>query len=177
MGTLRRGLPAGLAAVAALTLAPAVATAGSGGTTPPATTTGNGGGTPYEPGVTPVPPPTATSGPRDQTPSRHGARPRLTSFSAPRRFFDLGSPARVRFRIDAGAATVHVRLEVRHAGRRVELIDLGERTTGSAQAYRLTGREGGALPEGALQLKLLARDASGRGLSPASRASDTGSIG
>jgi murein DD-endopeptidase MepM/ murein hydrolase activator NlpD len=72
------------------------------------------------------------------------------------RFYDLGTPARVTWRIDSRAKSVHPKLEVRRAGARLRLIDLGRHSTGRRQTYLLTGAEGGAFPEGALQLRLIA---------------------
>jgi murein DD-endopeptidase MepM/ murein hydrolase activator NlpD len=162
----------GALAVAALVAVSApsyAAAAGTGGTSVPSG--GGAGGTTFDPDAPQVS--NDSGGKRSR-----GARPVLASFSVGTgRFFDLGSPARVDFRIDARAKTVHVKLEVRSAGRRIRLIDLGDRATRSAQTYRLTGREQGRFPEGALQLRLTARDARGRGLKPRGRISATGDLG
>src|SRR3954447_10747286 len=49
------------------------------------------------------------------------------------RFYELGTPARVIWRIDSRARTVHAKLDVRRAGRRLRLIDLGRHSTGRRQ--------------------------------------------
>jgi murein DD-endopeptidase MepM/ murein hydrolase activator NlpD len=104
--------------------------------------------------------------------------PVLASFHAgARRFYDLGRPARVSFRIDGRGPTVHVKLLVLSAGRRIRTIDLGDRATGRSQSIALNGREGGRLPEGNLQLRLTARDDRGRGLRASSRASAVDHLG
>jgi murein DD-endopeptidase MepM/ murein hydrolase activator NlpD len=92
------------------------------------------------------------------------------------RFYDLGRPARVAFRVDGRSRTVRVKLQVLRGGKPVRTIDLGDRATRRSHSIVLTGREGGRLPEGALQLRLTARDPRGRGLRASSRASATGSL-
>lgn len=116
--------------------------------------------------------------PKHGRPSGSG-RPVLSSFSAgPGRFFLYGAPATVSFRIDDASDTVQTRLEVLGAnGRRVRSIDLGRRRTGRVETYRLTGREGGPLPEGALELRLRARDSAGRSLRPSAKASGVDRLG
>lgn len=174
----RNALPRALAAallVGASAPLPATA-AGSGGTTPPppgtAPSTPTGGTTP---GATALP--SKPAKPRKRKP-RSTPRPVLTSFHASaRRFYDLGRPARVVFRIDGRSRTVRVKLLVLHGGKRIRTIDLGDRATGRTHSMGLTGREGGRLPEGALQLELTARDPRGRGLRASSRASSTDQLG
>jgi murein DD-endopeptidase MepM/ murein hydrolase activator NlpD len=163
-----------VAAVVAVTLAPD-AVAASGGTTAPApgagTSTGVAGGTaPSAPG---------TPAPRPRKPERKRSTPRplLTTFQAStRRFFDLGRPARVAFRIDGRSKTVRVKLQVRRAGKTIRTLDLGDRATRRTHSIALTGREGGRLPEGTLQLRLTARDRRGRGLRASGRTSTTDSL-
>jgi murein DD-endopeptidase MepM/ murein hydrolase activator NlpD len=149
------------------------AAAGAGGTTaPPAgAAPAPTGGT--VPGSAPVPTTTKPRKPR----KRVAPRPVLTLFHVgAHRFYDLGRPARVAFRIDGRARTVRVKLIVVRGGERLRTVDLGDRTTGSSHSIALTGREGGRLPEGTLQLRLTARDAHGRGLRASSRASATDSL-
>jgi murein DD-endopeptidase MepM/ murein hydrolase activator NlpD len=92
------------------------------------------------------------------------------------RLYDLGRPARVVFRIDGRSSTVRVRLQVRSGGRLIRTIDLGDRATRRSHSIAFTGREGGRLPEGTLQLRLTARDPRGRGLRATSRASATDAL-
>src|SRR4051812_1093375 len=168
-------LPGALAvALATVVCVPSPAfAAGSGGTSAPA------------PGVAPVAPTGGTApGAVAETPTpprkrkRSAPRPTLVAFHAnARRFYDLGRPARVVFRIDGRSATVRVKLQVRQAGQVIRTIDAGDQTTGHDHSISLTGREGGRLPEGTLQLRLSARDPRGRGLSAGGRASATDSLG
>lgn len=176
----RNAIPGALAVAAAAALSvpsPALA-AGSGGTTAPAA------GTPAPPSAGPTggaqPGVTATQ-PRDERrrtkKRRPTPRPVLTTFKAnTSRFYDLGRPARIVFRIDGRARTVAAKLHVMHRGKRIRTIALGDRATGRTHSVALTGREGGRLPEGALQLRLTARDRRGRGLRASSRASTTDSL-
>jgi murein DD-endopeptidase MepM/ murein hydrolase activator NlpD len=165
------------ALIAALTVAlgvPSLAAADSGGTAPQAPPSGSGGGT----AATPVATPLGDRKPPKRKKRRRRAAPRpvLASFQASAsRFYDLGRPVRVSFRID-GRATVRVKLQVLRAGKPIRTIDLGDRATGRTHSAALTGREGGRLPEGALQLRLTARDARGRGLRPSSRPSTTDAL-
>jgi murein DD-endopeptidase MepM/ murein hydrolase activator NlpD len=178
--------------VAAALIAPSLSIAAGGGATAPA---GSGGGGTTAPAAgTQAPPPAAgggTTAPEPGTQSREERRrpprkrrkrptppPSLTSFHAgASRFYDLGSPARIAFRIDGRSTTVRVKLLVLRAGKRIRTIDLGDRSTGRRHSIALTGREGGGrFPEGALQLRLTARDPRGRGLRASSRASATGSL-
>jgi murein DD-endopeptidase MepM/ murein hydrolase activator NlpD len=162
-------LPGALAAVALAASTPAFAA--SGGTSAPPAGTGSA---PASGGTTPT-----ANQPRSEPRRRRAAsRPRLTSFTAgTARFYDLGRPAQVAFRIDGRGATVRVKLQIRRAGKLIRTIDLGDRATGRAHRVTLMGREGGRLPEGTLQVRLTARDRSGRGLSASSRASATGMLG
>ena len=170
-----------LTLAAAALAAPGGASAATGGTTAPSAGTGTSipqAGTPTAGGTrpgagAPTPEPTKPAKPRKRTASR----PVLTIFKATTtRFFDLGRPARIVFRIDGRSKTVRVKLQVRRAGRTIRTIDLGDRATRRSHSVALTGREGGRLPEGALQLRLTARDARGRGLRASSRASTTDSL-
>lgn len=178
----RNGLPGALAAAVAAAVAsvpaPALA-AGSGGTTAPAqgTTAPSGavptGGT--QPGGA-AHQPSGDDLPR-QRKKRPAPRPLLTEFkTSTSRFFDLGRPARVSFRIDGRSRTVAVKLLVVRRGKRIRTIALGDRTTGRTHTVALTGREGGRLPQGALQVRLAARDPRGRGLRASSRSSATGTV-
>jgi murein DD-endopeptidase MepM/ murein hydrolase activator NlpD len=160
-------------AVAAVVCVPSSAfAAGSGGTSAPAAGTPSAvptGGT--APGAVAQTPP-----PRKRR--RSTSRPSLALFHVgARRFYDLGRPARVVFRIDARSTTVRVKLQVRRAGEVIRTIDLGDQTTGDDHSVSLTGREGGRLPEGTLQLRLTARDARGRGLRASGRASAVDNLG
>lgn len=123
-----------------------------------------------------APAPKAKAKPRRSSGS---GRPVLNAFAAgPGRFFLYGAPATVSFRIADASDTVHVRLEVLGAGnRRIRSIDLGRRRTGRTETYRLTGREGGTLPQGALALRLRARDPAGRSLRPSAKASGVDRLG
>lgn len=158
--------------IALATCAPSSASAaGAGGTQAPAPgaaqpTSPPAGGT--RPGSVAVPAPG-----KPRKPSRRAApRPVLALFHVgARRFYDLGRPARVAFRIEGRSSTVRVKLLVLRGGTRVRTIDLGDRTTRRNHSVALTGREGGPLPEGRLQLRLTARDPRGRGLRASSRAS------
>jgi len=111
--------------------------------------------------------------------SRDAGRPTLSAFSArPSRFFLYGKPATVAFRISDASRAVKVRLDVLGTGGRVlRRIDLGSRRTGSVQTYRLTGREGGHLPQGAIELRIAARDPGGRRLKRTTKASGVDRIG
>jgi murein DD-endopeptidase MepM/ murein hydrolase activator NlpD len=176
---LRNGFPGALAAalVAAASVPSAAAAAGAGGTDAPApgtvTTVAPTGGT--SPGSAPAASPEPGK-PRRR--KRVALPPVLVSFHAgARRFYDLGRPARVSFRIDGRSRGVAVKLLVLRDGKRIRTIDLGDRATGRTHSVTLTGREGGRLPEGTLQLRLTARDDRGRGLRASSRASATDSLG
>lgn len=107
-------------------------------------------------------------------------RPVLTAFAVSRsRFYAFGTPARVKFQIDDRSDTVRVTLAVRRSGSRetIRRIDLGERATGTLHAVRLSGMEGGtALPEGAIELRLYAKDAGGKKLRSGAHASSAASV-
>ena len=170
-------LPGALAvAVAAVVCVPSPAiAAGSGGTSAPAP-----GTTPAAPTGGTAPGAVAETAPPPKTRKRKRSTPRpsLVLFHAgARRFYDLGRPARVVFRIDGRSATVRVKLQVRRAGEVIRTIDLGDQTTGHSHSVSLTGREGGRLPEGTLQLRLTARDPRGRGLRATGRASAVDHLG
>ena len=169
----RNGLPGALVvALAVVASVPSLASAtGSGGTTAPA---------PGAPAATPTggTAPGSAAVPEQKKPRkpRSAPHPVLAAFAVnTRRFYDLGEPARVSFRID-GRGAVRVKLLVTLGGKRIRTIDLGERATRRSHSVALTGREGGRLPEGTLQLRLTARDARGRGLRASSRASATDSL-
>ncbi|MGI8440002.1 MAG: M23 family metallopeptidase [Thermoleophilaceae bacterium] len=123
--------------------------------------------------------PPKAKGKRRSPRSRDAGRPVLSAFSArPSRLFLYGTPATVAFRISDKSRTVKVRLDVLGTGGRVlRRIDLGSRPTGSVQSYRLTGREGGHLPQGALELRIAARDPSGRSLKRTAKASGVDRLG
>jgi murein DD-endopeptidase MepM/ murein hydrolase activator NlpD len=162
-------------AVAALSAPSAALAAGSGGISAPA------------PGTSPATPPaeapadTGGTQPRDERTGRKhrtGPRPVLALFKVKaRKLYDLGRPARISFRIDGRSPTVGVKLYVLRRGARIRTIALGQRATGRTHSFALTGREGGRLPEGALQLKLSARDGRGRAMRAPRGASATGSLG
>jgi murein DD-endopeptidase MepM/ murein hydrolase activator NlpD len=163
-------------AVAVAASVPAPALAATGGTTaPPGAGSGTGsgsgtaaGGTAYAPGA---------QAPKPPKKKRPASRPVLTSFGADAsRFYDLGRPARVAFRIDGRSRTVRVKLQILRGGTAIRTIDLGDRATGRSHSVALTGREGGRLPEGELQLRLTARDPRGRGLRASGRASSTDAL-
>ena len=173
----RNGIPGALAVALAVVAGAPAAAATSGGTTAPpvgstpATTAAPTGGT--APGAT-------SAQPRDERNPRRkaAARPELVLFHAnARRFYDLGRPARIAFRIDGRGKTVRVKLQLLSAGEVIRTLDLGDRATGRTHSISLTGREDGRLPEGTLGLRLSARDARGRGLSPSSKASSVNQLG
>lgn len=175
----RNAVPGALVvALAVAVCAPAASPAATGGTTPPAAGTGTSTGGGDAGGTTPgQATPRGERSPRERERERPASRPVLTTFEATAtRFYDLGRPARVVFRVDGGGKTVRFKLQVRRAGKTIRTIDLGDRATRRTHSIRLTGREGGRLPEGALQLRLSARDRRGRGLRPSSRASTTNKI-
>ena len=125
-------------AAAVFLIVAAPAAADNGGTSAPSG--GSGGGTVYNP-----------------HPPHRNSRFVLKTFTVgSARIYDLGTPARVTWRIDSRARVVHAKLEVRRAGKLLRLIDLGRHSTGRRQTYLLTGNEGGVFPEGALQLRLVA---------------------
>jgi len=135
----------------------------------------DGGGVPAEGDSTAVPAQGGTGGAefgRARRGKERGSRRRrgklvLTEFSLKRRkLFFLGRPGRVIYRIEGRARRAQVRLHVKRPGvrRPVRTIRLGTRRTGVTHSIRLTGREGGALPQGRYVLRLSARDRRGRGL-------------
>jgi murein DD-endopeptidase MepM/ murein hydrolase activator NlpD len=87
------------------------------------------------------------------------------------RLYDLGPAALVTFRIGGRSRSVRVRLHVRRAGERETLhtIELGEHPTGRDETARVVGAP--EMPEGALELRISARDPKGRGLRRAAHAS------
>ena len=112
--------------------------------------------------------------PAPRPPEQDGGRPVLSSFSVSRsRLYHYGRAARVRFRIDDESKVVAVALHLRRPGESalVRAIDLGVRATGETHAYRLTGREGAALPEGPYRVRVFARDGHGKRLLSRPRAS------
>ena len=167
-----RRLPLTLLLILAALVAPVAASAGSGG----GATYVNDGGATY--GETPLPRDPVE--PRGDGPGTTdvpaGAGPVLTDFSvSSRRLYLYGRPARVRFQIDSRADTVDVSLSLVRAGgtRPPRTIEVGERPTGVPQTYRLSGREGGKLPEGSYSVRILARDGAGNALRTAARASSS----
>src|SRR3954454_21343421 len=113
----RTYLPGALAvAVATVVCVPSPAlAAGSGGPPAPAPAPGTTPATPTG-GTAPGSVSTPSAQPENQR-RRSTSRPSLVAFHAnARRFYDLGSPARVVFRIDGRSATVRVKLQVRLAG-------------------------------------------------------------
>jgi len=111
--------------------------------------------------------------PRDHAPAPAKGRPVLTSFKvSATKIFELGRPAKVTFRINGRAPTVKAKLYVLRRGARVRTIDLGDQATREAHTVALSG----PLPEGALELKLSARDARGRSLRAARGASAVSQI-
>lgn len=107
------------------------------------------------------------------------ANPLLSSFSvASSRLYIFGQKARVSFQIDGRSPEVRVRLRVAHVAtkKRLRTIDLGMRDTGVTHVYGLSGREGGRLPNGLYRVRVVARDAAGRGLVRRARTSATQEI-
>ena len=165
---IARILPACLTLTAVLVPPPpSFANGGDGGASAPAAGTpssvaGRGGGA-------------SPGSPRHRRIAHRRAAPVLTSFSLRRpRLFLYGRAARVRFRL-RGQAPVRARLELLPPeGRRpVEAIDLGVRRPGVTHSVTLTGRESGTLPQGDYVVHISGRDARGRRLRPAARASST----
>jgi murein DD-endopeptidase MepM/ murein hydrolase activator NlpD len=118
--------------------------------------------------------PTAPRKPTRRRPSRNAGRPVLSLFTARgSRLYAYGTPVTVTFRITDRSRAVRTRLDVVTPGGRRTLrrIDLGARRTGVTQSYRFSGREGGALPQGAFELRLSARDPAGSTLVRSARAS------
>jgi murein DD-endopeptidase MepM/ murein hydrolase activator NlpD len=164
-------LLAGLATL--LLCAPAGSLAASGGTSPSAPAPAPPASDTRESGGTAV----GDAPPKRRARKRTAPRPLLERFEVSRsRLYDLGPAARVTFRIRGRASTVHVKLHVRRAGERAALhtIDLGPRPTGEDQTARLTGAP--AMPEGALELRISARDPRGRGLRRGARTSGVDAI-
>jgi murein DD-endopeptidase MepM/ murein hydrolase activator NlpD len=96
----------------------------------------------------------------------------VASFSvSPRSTFIYGQPARVSFELRGRPRTIHLTLVVNRGNAVVRRIDLGNRRTGVPQTYLLSGLEGGALPQGNLQLHL-----SARGLHGATKANVTSAL-
>src|SRR5690606_32114706 len=96
---------------------------------------------------------------------RRSGRPVLRSFTVgAERLYGYGRPVDLVFRVDDRDETVRVKLVVRRAGERAvaAVVDLGERRTGRRHRVPLDGFAGGEpLPEGALDLRLSARDRAG----------------
>lgn len=163
-----RRIPVLLLLTLAAWATPALALAGSGG----ATYDANGGV-----GYGEAPPPTgsdpAVDAPTAEAPA--GGGPVLTDFSiSTARLYLYGRAARVQFQIAARAATVGVSLSlVRTGSSTVQTIELGERPTGVPQTYRLSG---GRLREGSYSVRIGARDAAGRALRAAARASTSSQL-
>jgi murein DD-endopeptidase MepM/ murein hydrolase activator NlpD len=119
-------------------------------------------------------PPEQTDNPDPQTPDDDGGRPVLSSFEvSTSRLYLYGRAARVTFRIDDEAELVAVGLYLSRPGSSaaVRAIDLGMQSTGETHVYRLTGREGAALPEGPYEVRVTARDPAGKTLLAMPRAS------
>lgn len=155
----------------AATLALPAASAGASGRVHRTSAAPNGGAAPVAPRPS-SPRTTSRPSPR-RRPSRTTGRPVLSAFSArPSRLFIYGAPVAVAFRIADRSRAVRARLDVvAPGGRRVlRRIDLGMRRTGVTQSYRLSGREGGPLPQGAFELRLSARDPGGLTLRRTARA-------
>jgi murein DD-endopeptidase MepM/ murein hydrolase activator NlpD len=169
-----RSAPALLLCACALAL-PSAALASTGGASPGDESQLDGGGVRYGAPVLEkeTREPVKRSRRRVRRKRRRG-RPILRAFDVrPASFYLYGRPALVRFRIDDRSRTVRVRLSVLAGGRKVTSIDLGDRPTGPLQTYALRGRETGVLPQGKLQLRLSARDRSGKRMRTAARASAT----
>ncbi|HEX8856882.1 MAG TPA: hypothetical protein VF752_14900, partial [Thermoleophilaceae bacterium] len=166
-------------------MAPSVASAasGSGGVTAPDTgnapaasqpQSGNGGATFGDDSLAPepAPKPKPKSKPRSKRAPRPSGRPLLTLFQVgPSSLFAYGPPGQVKFAIRDRSAIVRVKLQVISKASRkiVRTLDLGDRATGSVQTFLLSG---GTLPEGSFELKLAARDPSGRRLRSSANASN-----
>lgn len=159
----------------------AMASGGGGVAAPPGGGSSPGGGSTYgevAPPEKPAREPEARRPARPERPRRkqrrrparrreRGAGLVLASFELRRpRLFLYGRAARVDFRIQGRAPSALVRLAVLRASDRavVKVIGLGRRATGVSHAVGLTGREGGALPQGRYLVRISARDARGRGL-------------
>ena len=170
---MRRVPPTLLLSLAALALPSSAGAADGGG----ATYENNGGA-----GYGDVPPSNPAE-PREETAEMNGLAlgegPVLTDFAlSSRSLYLYGRPARVRFQIDSRADTVDVSLSVARVGssRAPRTIELGERPAGVPQAYWLSGREGGKLPEGDYSVRILATDGAGNALRTAARVSSTAQL-
>jgi murein DD-endopeptidase MepM/ murein hydrolase activator NlpD len=96
-----------------------------------------------------------------------GGHPLLTTFGiGASRLYIYGRSARVSFQINDRSDAVAVGLVVVDAdsGETIRTIDLGDQATGVPLTYRLTGREGGALPAGRYRIRVRAHDAAGHTL-------------
>ena len=156
---VRRQHAALLTAAALAALAPASAQA---------TTSSGGASVPSLPSV-PVQPPRQQ--PRPSTPSGSSALSVASFTLNGSHFFEYGRSIRASFQVAGrSGSTARVKLVVVRAGKREKVVDLGQREAGSQQSYTLPT---GGLPDGALELRLAARDARGRALkTPGSRAID-----
>jgi murein DD-endopeptidase MepM/ murein hydrolase activator NlpD len=138
----------------------------------PAAAFADGGG--VAPGSVTPQSPTGGTAPGNVAPKHHRrapSGPTVESFSiSPNSTFIYGRRARVHFEVKGRARTIHLSLVIKRAGGHAVLrrIDLGDRLTGRAQRYLLTGLEGGALPQGSFDVHL-----SARGLRGATKASVT----
>ena len=153
---------------------PVSAHAGSGGATYV-----NDGGAAYGEAPLPRSPVEPRQDPPPETNVPAGGGPVLTDFSlSGRRLYLYGRPARVQFQIDSRANLVDVALSLLRVGssRPSRTIQVGKRATGVPQTYRLSGREGGKLPEGDYRVRIHARDAAGNALRTAARASSTAQL-
>jgi murein DD-endopeptidase MepM/ murein hydrolase activator NlpD len=150
--SLRRTYVA-LAALALTALAPAPALGATGGSAPPIPTVETGTG--VEAGG-------AVAGRTEESnaPPRSGASPLdVASFSLNgARFYEHGRSIRARFAVDGKRGSAKLKLVFAQDGRRVKVVDLGERAPGSHTAVVPTA----GLPAGTLAVRLSGRDSRGR---------------
>jgi murein DD-endopeptidase MepM/ murein hydrolase activator NlpD len=98
---------------------------------------------------------------------RSTGRPVLSHFAVSRKsFFIYGRRPVVTFRVEDRSRTVRVKVGLFRPGSRKPLrsFDLGELATGATHTYRVSGSEGGVLPQGDYELRLSVRDPGGRTL-------------
>lgn len=187
---MHRTLPKLATFIAVLAAAPTAAAATDGAAQAP-TYGGAGYGEPQQPQQQvdrepalsvedPKPEPKKKRGKKRSPKATRSGRPRLASFGVRgSRLYLYGRAAKVKFQIDGRTPTVSVRLVVSSAktGKAVRRIELGEQATGVPHAYRLTGREGGALKAGSYRVRVKARDARGRRLVRSAQTSAVDEIG
>ena len=150
-----RRLHAALLAVALTTLAPAPAQAATGGSAPPVPPVETGTG--VEAGG-------AVAGRSEESdskpPTRSGSSPLdVASFALNgSRFYEYGRSIRATFTIGGKRGSAKVKLVFAQRGKRVKVVDLGERARGAHSVIVPTS----GLPSGAVDVRISGRDSRGR---------------